>query len=226
VLVILLAAVQFAMETASQSKHVTGTDRSSQRAASRAGLFFVGVGATFLTGIMFAATMVDGYAFGTSAISDLGTYPESALLFNGLLITVGLANILGGYYLYRLHGRRWLLGVYTLAGVGAIGAGVFTLDSSGLHGVFALVAFLSLNLQAVGTAGDLSGIHRVLAAGAGLLGLAFVVIMIVGDAGTTAVFGPIGHGGAERMIVFPVMFWLMALGGALLGPSGPMVLRH
>ena len=26
-----------------------------------------------------------------------------------------------------------------------------------------------------------------------------------------------GHGGAERMIVYPVMMWLMAFGGYLLG---------
>ncbi len=32
-------------------------------------------------------------------------------------------------------------------------------------------------------------------------------------------FGPIGHGGAERMIVYPVMLWLVAFGGYLLAPS-------
>ena len=51
---------------------------------------------------------------------------------------------------------------------------------------------------------------------AGLVGLAFVGLMVVGDAGNPAVFGPIGHGGAERMIVYPVMLWLLAFGGYLL----------
>ena len=54
-----------------------------------------------------------------------------------------------------------------------------------------------------------------------VLGLAFVVIMVIGDAGNPGMFGPIGHGGAERMIVYPAMLWLMAFGGYLMAsPSG------
>ena len=61
---------------------------------------------------------------------------------------------------------------------------------------------------------------RVLSFLAGVVGLVFVVIMVIGDGGNTAVFGPIGHGGAERMIVYPAMLWLMAFGGYLMaGPS-------
>jgi hypothetical protein len=52
---------------------------------------------------------------------------------------------------------------------------------------------------------------------AGALGLIFVVIMVIGDSGNSAIFGPIGHGGAERMIVYPVMVWMLALGGYLIG---------
>jgi hypothetical protein len=51
---------------------------------------------------------------------------------------------------------------------------------------------------------------------AGLVGLAFVGLMIVGDSGNPGAFGPIGHGGAERMIVYPAMLWMMAFGGYLM----------
>ena len=59
----------------------------------------------------------------------------------------------------------------------------------------------------------------------GLIGLGFVVLMVIGDAGNPGVFGAIGHGGAERMIVYPVMIWLMAFGGYLMaaGPVKPLV---
>jgi uncharacterized RDD family membrane protein YckC len=60
---------------------------------------------------------------------------------------------------------------------------------------------------------------RALAVIAGAVGLVFVVLMAIGDAGNTAAFGPIGHGGTERMIVYPVMLWLVAFGGYLLGGS-------
>ena len=58
---------------------------------------------------------------------------------------------------------------------------------------------------------------KVIAALAGVVGLAFVVIMVIGDAGNPAMFGPIGHGGTERMIVYPVMLWMVAFGGSLFG---------
>jgi hypothetical protein len=51
---------------------------------------------------------------------------------------------------------------------------------------------------------------------AGLLGLEFVLLMIIGDAGNPGAFGPIGHGGAERMIVYPAMLWMLAFGGSLM----------
>jgi hypothetical membrane protein len=112
-----------------------------------------------------------------------------------------------------------LLAIFALAGVGAIGAGFFPLDTGGLHGLAALLAFVFFNVQAIGSATRLDGIMRALAIFAGALGLVFVVLMALGDAGNTAAFGPIGHGGTERMIVYPVMLWLVVLGGYLVGTS-------
>jgi hypothetical protein len=40
--------------------------------------------------------------------------------------------------------------------------------------------------------------------------------MVIGDAGNASVFGAIGHGGSERMIVYPVMLWTLVMGGHLL----------
>ncbi|WP_217643694.1 hypothetical protein [Natrinema salaciae] len=55
----------------------------------------------------------------------------------------------------------------------------------------------------------------------------FVVLMAVGDASNAAALGPTGHGGAERMIVYPVMLWLVAFGGSLLeSPVRPVATTH
>ena len=182
-----------------------------------AGVCFVALAAQFMIVIMLAAAMVPGYDFHAAAISDLGVLPETALLFNVSLVLVGILNLLGGYFFYRSHGKRWLLAIFALAGVGAIGAGVFPLDTGGLHGLAALLAFVFFNVQAIGSATRLGGVMRALAVLAGALGLVFVVLMALGDGGNTAAFGPIGHGGTERMIVYPVMLWLVAFGGYLLG---------
>jgi hypothetical membrane protein len=180
------------------------------------GVLFVLLATAFLTVTMLAASIAPDYDFSGGAISDLGVIAETALLFNGLLVTIGVLNIAGGYRFYRAHRRGWLLGLYVVAGVGTIGAGVFPLDTGGLHSIFALVAFLFYNLEALATAALLVGPMRVLSLLAGAVGLVFVVIMIIGDAADPAIFGAIGHGGAERMIAYPPMAWLLAFGGYLL----------
>jgi hypothetical membrane protein len=184
-----------------------------------AGGLFLLTGAGFVTVLMLAAAMAPNYEVGPSAISDLGVLPETALLFNASLVVVGVLNVAAGALLYRVHGSRRLLVPFVLAGVGAAGAGLFTLDDSGVHGLFALLAFVFFNVQALAVATRLTGGMRVVSVLAGLVGLAFVVVMAVGDAGNPAVFGPIGHGGAERLIVYPPMVWLMAFGGFLLGDA-------
>ena len=94
--------------------------------------------------------------------------------------------------------------------------GSIPLDRGGLHGLFALFAFLFFNVEAIGSASIVRGPMKWISVLAGVVGLAFVVIMVIGDAGNTAVFGPFGHGGAERMIVYPSMLWMLAFGGYLM----------
>ncbi|WP_458205597.1 DUF998 domain-containing protein [Haladaptatus sp. NG-SE-30] len=197
----------------------TGTIRETVADSRQlAGIFFFALAAQFMTVIMLAAATIPGYDFNAAAISDLGVFSATALLFNTSLVVVGIFNILGGYFFYRSHGNRWLMAIFALAGIGAIGAGVFTLDNpTGVHGLFALLAFLFFNVQAIGSGTRLTGPMKAISILAGLLGIVFVVLMALGDGGNTALFGPIGHGGTERMIVYPPMMWLLAFGGYLLG---------
>jgi hypothetical membrane protein len=170
-----------------------------------------------MTAIMLAASIAPAYDVSRGAISDLGTIAETALLFNASLVFIGVLNIIGGYLFYRSHGRAWIFVVFALAGLGAIGAGLFQLNTSDLHSIFALFAFVFFNVEAIACAAVVAGPMRFISALAGIVGLGFVVVMVIGDAGNPAIFGPIGHGGAERMIVYPVMLWLLAFGGYLLG---------
>ena len=186
---------------------------SSSRAA---GVLLFALAAQFMTVIMLAASMAPGYDVQGGAISDMGTFQETRLLFNASLIAVGVLNLAGGLLLFRQHPSRLMLALFTLAGAGAVGAGVFPLDSGGPHGLFALVAFIAFNLEALAVASIVSGPMRVISLLAGAIGLVFVVLMAVGDSGTVAAFGPIGHGGTERMIVYPVMLWMLAFGGYLM----------
>jgi hypothetical membrane protein len=200
---------------------IISRDRVTARADQRwAGVLLFLLAAQFMTVIMLAASMAPGYALSGGAISDLGVIHETSLLFNLALIGVGLLNLAGGYLYYRSHGRPWIFAAFGVAGVGATGAGLVPLNTGELHSLFALLAFLFFNIEAIACSAILTGPMKPISALAGLVGLAFVVLMVIGDAGNLAVFGVIGHGGAERMIVYPPMLWMLGFGGYLMRGAG------
>jgi len=81
-------------------------------------------------------------------------------------------------------------------------------------------ATVKRNIEALACASLVSGPMRWVCVFAGLIGFVYVAIMIIGDGGNPAVFGAIGHGGAERMIVYPAMLWMLAFGGYLMAGRG------
>lgn len=180
--------------------------------------FFIGAG-QFITCMMLASAIAPNYNFNTASISALGTFPSTAMLFNISLISFGILNILGGYLYYLDHERTGLFLLYVIGGIGGIGAGIFPLNTTDLHSLFALLAFLFFNLEAIFTSRILSGAMKYIALLAGIIGLIYLIIMIIGDAGFTAVFGAIGHNGSERMIAYPAILWLISFGGYLLGQA-------
>lgn len=182
-----------------------------------AGASYALLAALFMTVIMLGASIAPNYDVAGGAISDLGVIAETAPLFNATLIVFGLLNIAGGWLQHRAERSVVALLVAMLAGLGALGAGLFPLDHGDLHGLSALLAFLFFNVQTAVTALRTRGAMRVFGLVLAALGLGFVVVMIMGDAGNPAIFGPIGHGGAERMIVYPPMLWLLTYGGSLMG---------
>lgn len=203
-------------EVATDLGSIGRSRRPAATSASRpAGVAFVAMAAQFMTVIMLAASIAPHYDFAGGAISDLGVIPETALLFNVSLAAVGVLDIAGGWLLFTMHRRVLGLAVFVIAGVGAIGAALVPLDRGGLHSLFALLAFVAFNLEPLVIGLLARGWLRVVAILVSLVGLAFVGVMIAGDGGDPAVFGPIGHGGVERMIVYPVMIWLLAYGGWL-----------
>lgn len=193
--------------------------RRTTSSQTMAGVLLFLLPVQFMTALMAGAAMAPGYSINTNAISDLGVIGETAWLFNASLFAAGLLNIAGGYFLYRSYGRSWILPVFLLAGIGAIGAAVFTLDIPGIHGLFALAAFIFFNVEAIAGSTLVRGPLRAISIIAGTLGLIFLVVHAASDFGIMELYGPIGHGGSERMIVYPALFWLAAFGGYLMAPD-------
>lgn len=182
------------------------------------GLLLAIASAQFITAMMLGEAIAPGYSMHDNAISDLGTIDETRVLFGASLFIAGLLNLLGGLYFYRVHKNRLLMIVFALGGIGAMGAGLVPLDAKiGLHGLFALMAFLFISIEAI-----LSGLKvdvplRVISVVMGVTGIVFTGVMFLVDSGSIDVSGGIGHGGTERMIAYPVLVWMMIYGGYLLG---------
>jgi len=171
----------------------------------------------FLVLLMLGESIAPGYSMHENAISDLGTIGETELMFNASLFVLGLLNFISGFVLYKVLDDKKLLVVFALGGIGAMGAGLVPLDSPiGVHGLFALFAFVFLNVEAM-VAGRLgrSPLDKISIA-LGILGIIFVPVMILVDSGSLDVSNSIGHGGVERMIAFPCLIWMILFGGYLL----------
>lgn len=191
----------------------------TESSRSIAGVLLFLLPVQFMTALMAGAATAPGYSINANAISDLGVIGATAWLFNGSLFLAGLLNIIGGYFLYRTYGKGWIFPLFALAGIGALGAAVFTLDIPGIHGLFALLAFVFFNVEAIAGATLVRGPTKAIAIIAGVLGLIFLMTHAASDFGILTLYGPIGHGGSERMIIYPALFWLAAFGGYLMAPG-------
>jgi hypothetical membrane protein len=184
---------------------------------TNAGFLLALAAGQFLTALMLGESIAPGYSMHDNAISDLGTITETELIFNASLFLIGLLNLAAGYFLFRAIGDRKVLLMFALGGVGAMGAGLIPLDNPiGVHGLFALLAFVFINLEAM-VAGRLavSPLDKISLL-LGVLGIVFVPIMVMVDSGSLDVSGGIGHGGVERMIAFPCLIWMLVFGGYLI----------
>lgn len=166
--------------------------------------------------VHIAEFLYPGYSVSEDYLSHLGIGPTAPrIVFTAALVAFGLL-ILWASSLLRERDRSsrlWLM--LTLSGIGAIGVGVFDMDSfRELHGLSALVAFLFGNLAAVYSRRSVRPPLSQLFVLLGMTGLAALVLLI------TNVDLGLGLGGIERMAFYPAMFWVLAYGVYLMAEEG------
>ena len=114
-------------------------------------ILFVGAFGFILA--MQVAEFIDGasYNVANNYISDLGTFCPtvgpcvelpSHNLFDISIFLVGLAIVLGSYFLYRTFRNRVFSGLLILSGIGAMGVGIFPENFATEHALFSLIVFL------------------------------------------------------------------------------------
>jgi len=172
-----------------------------------------------LSEILYSAHGTKSYSVSTNYVSDLGAtcpssgacyIPPSALLFDSSIALLGLLTLVGVYFLHRAF--KWMpaTALVALAGVGALGVGLFPETTGIWHGIFSLIVFLFAGLSAVVT-------HRFqrtpMSYFSILLGVVTLVALILYILG---VYLGLGAGGMERMIVYPALLWAVGFGGHLM----------
>lgn len=167
-------------------------------------------------GISLSETLYPNYSVHANAISDLAA---TTALTSPLAETAGLiwgfGWLVGSYLLLRDTGRRGLLALYLLPGVGVLLA-IFSPENVdiAIHSVGAILAFvpgaivLLLSFRLIGSK------LRYLALALGLATLLGVSLEF-GAYYSSLVQVTLGPGGTERIIVYPILAWLMLFGGYL-----------
>ncbi len=157
------------------------------------------------------------YSVSNNYVSDLGancrttcTAVPSAYLFDISIALLGLSILVGAYYLNRAFHWRPAVVIVALAGIGALGVGLFPETTGIWHGLFSLIVFLFAGLTAVVTARFQKRPMSYFSVILGLFTLA-ALLLYIGDE-----FLGLGAGGMERMVTYPVLVWSLGFGGHLM----------
>jgi len=176
------------------------------------------------------------YSPTTDTISELGVVrcgqlvsPETGaalyvcspwhVVFNASTIAFGVLLVLGALLVapgFRQGRLRTLgLGLLSVAGAGAVGVGLSPVDVNGpVHAICSLLVFLGGGVAVLALGRVMTGDPRWEELGAYSMGSGAVALAAVG-ADLLGVYGPLGVGGIERVIVVPVFLWLVIVGAGL-----------
>jgi hypothetical membrane protein len=199
----------------------SGKDATNLR---RAGALLTFAGLAFLLVVTVLEGLYPGYSVHGDSISDLlaiGT--KTSLIGEPLLFVVAISWMAGAYYLFRNTGRRGLTVLYMLPGTGLLLAVLSPENVNvAIHSVGAIMAFIPGPIAAILSYRMIKSPFRYFVIPLGVLSLLGVVIEF-GAYNSAFSQQTLGPGGWERIIVYPLLVWLIGFGSYLLArPSeGP-----
>lgn len=162
--------------------------------------------AQFIVSMLVAERLYPGYSPLRNYISDLGALKAPTyLLFNMSVVLLGALGLIAAYLLRREIGK--IATVFLLiASIGAIGVGIFPEDYGTPHGISALLAFLFGALAVASMGVRRGGLYKP-------FGLAIAAVSLIALAlFVPRVNTPLGVGGIERLVAYPVLIFFVAYG--------------
>lgn len=175
----------------------------------------------YLLAVNISEAMYPGYNIAVNTLSDLGgTLPlvePSAMVFNFSNIILGILIIGSVYLILKSGGCRLFSSCALVFGVSMAALGIFPEYTGATHIFFALTAFI-FGFFALIFSYRL-GINIPMTVISMVLGLIVLIIFITpfiyGMGNNNPFILYLGRGGSERLIVYPVLLYLTALGGYL-----------
>jgi hypothetical membrane protein len=174
----------------------------------------------FILAMIVVQSKYPGYSLSQNYISDLGGANSPwALVFDASVIVLGICAIFGALLIWAAFPERPSrgigLGFLLIAGIGAIGVGVFPETTPVLHGemhsIVSAVAFIGSGigltvLSSAMTPGPHWRYSRPFTLLMGLVTLVATALFLPG------VYLGLGPGGMERLIVAPILLWAIVEG--------------
>ncbi len=199
-------------------------------------LIFIGAAQCVLA-LLVAEALFPGYSVANNAISDLGAYcrangtacqvyQPSATIFNASMVMLGVTTIVGVFF--GRHTLRMVPAVLIiLAGAGAIGVGLFPETSGGFHTAFSYFTFGFGSLAVLSFAAFERGPFRYLSVALAMIAVAASILLTSRLLSVDGTWHGLGYGAVERLIAYPLLIWLLGLGGSLLSmPYGLRAEQH
>ncbi|MEM2910241.1 MAG: DUF998 domain-containing protein [Nitrososphaerota archaeon] len=175
-----------------------------------AGLLILSGITQFMIMMIVSEALYVGYSVSNNYISDLGV-GDTAPIFNTSITFLGLTVTAASFFLRRMLNDRVFPATVLLAGMGAMGVGIFPEGSPyNLHFIMSAITFIFAGTSAVLSSRTSP---RCLALPSIVLGAASLTAILLFALG---IHMGLGHGGMERMIVYPVLSWALIYSGYIM----------
>ncbi|MDG6998278.1 MAG: DUF998 domain-containing protein [Nitrososphaerota archaeon] len=181
-----------------------------------AGVLYAISGTVMFLFTSLSETLYPNYGVHTQAISDLAaTNASTSMIEEPAGFVWGLCWLLGSYFLLRNTRRRGIMVVYLLPGIGVLLAILSPENVNiAIHSVGAVVAFVPGAIAVILSYRLIQTELKYLALILGVTSLVGVILEF-GAYYSYLVQQVLGPGGTERIIVYPILVWLMIFGGYL-----------
>lgn len=182
-----------------------------------AGVFYTFAGSSFILLITFLESIYPSYSVHSNTISDLLAIGKpTAIIGEPIAFIVAVTWIAGGFFLFRGTGKRSQQILNVLPGTGLLLAVLSPENVNiAIHSIGAVLGLVVGSVAVILSYRGISTPFRYFSLVLGLLSLSTAVLEF-GAYYSPLVQQILGPGGTERLILYPIIVWLIGYGNYLM----------